>query len=249
MYPDFVIIGAPKCGTTAMKTSFHRNHPSIWLGGREINFFNRRWAKGLDWYESKFPQKKNGILYGEKTPSYIYGLDQPGVESGRRHCHQRMHDIIPNAKLILCLRNPIDRTYSHWNMEHTHTKNYRLTFEEALANDLEHMQDSDYVRFTDYDFVQKGFYIDYIENLLKYFSRDQIHICITEELKADIECQYNKIYRFLELDEPKAVEYPVRATKYRSAMDDGHRETLKEIFTPYNDRLFEFLGRSIKAWT
>jgi len=232
-----------------MKSNFNKHHPSIWLGGRENNFFNMHWDKGLDWYASKFPAKTRAhILYGEKTPSYIYGLDQPNVTSERQHCHQRMHQVVPDAKLILCLRNPIDRAFSHWNMERTHTKGYELTFTEAIRRDWQHMQDPSYQRFTDYDFVQKGFYIDYIENLLAYYPREQLHICFTEELKSDVENQYNLIYEFLNLPAPENPSYSVRSTDYNYSVEEEARQELSKLYVPYNERLFEFIGREVPAW-
>ena len=247
--PDFIIIGAPKSGTTAMKSNFNKHHPSIWLGGRENNFFNMHWDKGLDWYTSQFPGKtREGVLYGEKTPSYIYGLDAPNVEEGRRYCHERMQAIVPDAKLILCLRNPAERAYSHWHMESVNRKGYRLSFEEALALDLEHMKDPDYVRFTGDDFVQKGFYMDYIENLLNHYPREQLHVCITEELKTDVVTEYNKIYAFLGLGVVDDSEYRVSSTPYKSKLDPAVHAQLDAIYQPYNQRLFEFLGRDVAAW-
>ncbi len=188
-------------------------------------------------------------MYGEKTPSYIYSLEQDGVTEARQLCHKRMHEVVPNAKLILCLRDPIDRAFSHWNMESNRVAAYGISFAEAVDIDLQHMQDPNYIRFSDYDFVQKGFYIEYIENLLRYFPRQQIHICFTEELKTDVEAQYNAIYRFLDLEIPQNAQYSVSSTEYKSEMDPGMRHQLRPIFEPYNKRLFNYLGRDVQAWS
>jgi len=106
--PDFLIIGAQKAGTTALKDSLAM-HLAVYMAkgsiglGDEIHFFSNQWTRGVDWYRQHFmhPEK----LQGEKSPSYLR----------RVICHRRMHEIVPRAKLLVLLRNPVSRAYSQWN--------------------------------------------------------------------------------------------------------------------------------------
>jgi len=118
--PDFYIIGAAKCGTTSLYQYLIR-HPSVNPGiGKEIHYFEELYYRGENWYRACFPfefQKffskltHNEIMMsGDSTPRYI---DHPLVPN-------RINKLTPNAKFIVMLRNPIDRAFSHYNMNIKH---------------------------------------------------------------------------------------------------------------------------------
>jgi len=114
--PDFLIIGFPKCGTTSLYEYLLQHpdiHPPI---GKEIDYFDRLYSRGRNWYKVRFPTvfKKNiftkvlgrDFLTGEATPRYMI----------HPHALNRIKKILPKAKFIILLRNPIDRAFSHYNM-------------------------------------------------------------------------------------------------------------------------------------
>lgn len=92
---DFLIIGAQKAGTTALAKNLNK-HPDIFVKN-ECQFFTFCWGFGVDWYRQQLQSSKR--LIGEKTPEIIYCDD----------CATRVAEICPNAKFILCLRDPIKR--------------------------------------------------------------------------------------------------------------------------------------------
>lgn len=245
--PDFVVAGAPKCGTTAMLRNFREKHPRIDMRG-EIDFFNFRWKRGLEWYSKQFPEPQEGMLIGEKTPSYFYGLDQEGVAPARRNCHRRLHEVLPQAKLIVCLRNPIDRIYSHWRMRSRHHENYTTSLGEAVALDLHNLENPDYVRLSGLDLVQKGFYVDYLENLLRYYPRERVLVCITERLWANLEAEYNRVFAFLGVELLNGVRFRLRVSDYEKMWPEGTVERLRSLYAPYNRRLRALLDDPIPEW-
>lgn len=103
--PDFVVIGGRKCGTTWLDGML-RQHSQIHLPTKtkELFFFDRYWDRGLDWYADQFADAPNDAIIGEVTPSYL-------------HCEAaaaRLAQVLPEAKLIVVLRNPIDRAWSDY---------------------------------------------------------------------------------------------------------------------------------------
>ena len=121
--PDFVIIGAQKAGTTSLYDLMTR-HPSIAPAyDKELRYFSTYYDRGETWYRSNFPVVR-GQLTGESTPSYVFYSAAPS----------RMKKLLPNARIIVILRNPVDRAYSHYNMV-VRFNRVSVPFREAL--DLE----------------------------------------------------------------------------------------------------------------
>ena len=122
--PDFLILGAQKAGTTALY-SYLRKHPSI-IGPswKEVSYFDRHYARGPAWYRGNFPNKlrTRGALVGEASPSYLFHPLGP----------RRVRELVPEARLVALLRDPVDRALSHYNHERALGRE-PLSFEDALA--------------------------------------------------------------------------------------------------------------------
>ena len=99
--PDFLVLGAQKAGTTALYT-YLRRHPDLagpsW---KEVSFFDRHWVRGVKWYRGNFPNKARtrDKLVGEASPSYVFHPLGP----------ERVQEIVPGARLVVLVRNPVDR--------------------------------------------------------------------------------------------------------------------------------------------
>ena len=241
--PDFVIIGAQKAGTTALRFNLNK-HPGLYLASdpdrensSEVHFFNtdKGWDRGIDWYKSLFPRKK--LIQGEKTPNYI---NSPIA-------HERMHQVIPDAKLILMLRNPVNRAYSQWNhfnqVEAPLDRGWRITsFESALAEAWR----GQHKIFK--SLVDQGLYIQMIEHLLQYFPREQLFIGIAERFKSDPQNELNRVFDFLGVERKQIEHKKVHERQYETSMEPATRTLLESLFAPYNDALFDFLGFDIPEW-
>ena len=236
-FPDIVIIGAQKSATSALQNNLNR-HPDIRMveskyGNRtEVHFFNLNYRKGKLWYKSHF--KKDDKLWGEKTPNYIFKTEH----------HKRMYKTIPNAKLILCLRNPVTRAYSQWNMSvarfhktgQSYSPFYKYTFEKTTEK-FEAV-------------IEKGFYINQIESLFRFYPREQLHILIFERLKKNMQEEYDKIWKFLGVKKyySSSFENKYNTRKYSKPMKKETEKKLYKLYKPYNKRLFDLLGYEIKEW-
>ncbi len=108
MLPNFMIIGAPKCGTTWLSTAL-RQHPEVFMAReKEIHFFDHpeNFARGKDWYEQHFTGAAHAAAIGEATPTYLSGsIYQPGIVTAIR-------DMVPACRLIIMLRDPVARALS-----------------------------------------------------------------------------------------------------------------------------------------
>ena len=180
--PDFLVIGAKRCGTSWLDKQL-RKHPDIYLPQKrkEIQFFDLYYERGWDWYQSFFPVEQevnsSGCI-GEVTPNYIYVPKVPEL----------IYKHLPNCKLILMLRNPVDRLYSQYGFK-IRNEAYTGTFQEYL-------QQSE-VPF------KRGFYGSQVERYLQYFDPEQLLVLVFEEVMKQPRTELMKIFEFLSLDPSK----------------------------------------------
>jgi hypothetical protein len=177
MLPNFIMIGAPRAGTTWTIKNL-RLHPEIFVAKEtEIHFFDTHYNKGIEYYEEKFKGVKGELAIGEKTPDYLYNKKAP--ELMKRH--------LPDIKLIVILRNPVERLYSrYWNSKAKYSTNINLTFEEKIKKKP--------------IFIEEGFYYDHLVRYFKYYPQDKFLILFFEDLLSQPYDFLNKIHKFLNVD-------------------------------------------------
>ena len=253
MMPDFVIIGAMKSGTTSLY-DFVIKHPAIAPAfTKEQNYFSALYALGELWYRSNFPTKlsryyfsqKTGqkLLSGEATPTYLFYPIVP----------DRMKKILPDIKLIVILRNPVDRAYSHYNDIMRRNKE-TLSFEKAIkmeeercAEEMERLiQDPDFVpiHYGNHSYLAKGVYVDQLENWFRYYNKKQFLILTTDDLRKNPQQILNQIFDFLGLPPFKVENSKDRNVgNYKEKMNEDTRKFLIEYFKPHNERLSKLLQR------
>ena len=250
--PDFYLIGAQKCGTSALYDYLVQHpciHPCI---TKEPRFFDKYFHRGINWYKTCFPsifQKKfeskifhRKFLTGEATERY---LEHP-------HVSKRIKKITPNSKFIVLLRNPIDRAYSHYNMRYK-SKKEKLSFEDAIEcekdrthNEFKKMLNDENYYSKDYfhhSYLDRGIYIEKLKRWMEVFPKEQFLIIQSEEFFKDPNNVYNQVLKFLDLPNWKLKEYKkIGAGSYKhSEIEPEIRKKLIEYFKPHNEQLFDFL--------
>lgn len=250
--PDFVIIGAQKCGTSSLYR-YLAVHPYVRPAfKKEVHFFDYNYEKGISWYRANFPTAfstaylqriaKHNFITGEASPYYIF----------HPHSPKRVHEMLPNAKLILLLRNPVDRAYSHYH--HEVRQGYEtLSFEGAirgeearLYGELEKiLEDENYysINYRHYSYLARGVYIDQLKRWKKFFPDKQILILKSEDFFNNPPSVMSKVLEFLGLPD----WHPNTYKKYNDGgnygnMDLAMREYLIDYFAPHNKRLYEGLS-------
>ncbi|MFO8165222.1 MAG: sulfotransferase family protein [Thermodesulfobacteriota bacterium] len=179
--PNLIVIGAAKCATT----SFHYyldQHPDITMSRvKEINFFSshRNWRKGSDWYQRHFDA--NSAIRGESSVGYTFYPFYCGVA-------QRMHALIPKAKLIYSIRDPIERIISNY-IHSVSDGNERRPIEIALAD------------FDNCVYISKSKYFMQLEQYLAFYHPEDILIVTVEEMMKKRVETLRGVFRFLEIDD------------------------------------------------
>ena len=177
--PTFLGIGVARGGTTWLHALL-ASHPDVYMPTqrKEIRYFDRDYDLGLDWYETFFPEPKLSTIYraiGEISPQY-YRCDA---------CPERIFNTLPQCKLIIMLRNPVNRAYSHYGF-FVQRRNFKGSFEDFLAfrpRALEH-----------------GYYSKYIMRYLRYYDRKEILVLLFEDAVTDVFNTKNTLANFLDID-------------------------------------------------
>jgi len=213
-----------KSGTTSLY-AYLREHPEIYMpANKEPNFFSdeKVWQKGICWYESLFDQATNTQLCGEASVNYTkypYYKDVPA----------RIKTVIPNAKFIYILRNPLDRIYSHY-LHNVYAGIENDSFEKAIVDKPL--------------YVQASLYYNQIEQYLKYFSPSQILVFLLEDLQAEPLATVQKVFKFLSVNS-SFVPPNINEVKHQSASKRGKDNLLMKLFrkTPIYHKLSEITPR------
>lgn len=250
--PDFLVIGANKCGTTTLY-NYLVEHPSIESASKkEIHFFDNpsNFSKGLSWYRAQFPiknlipSKPKQNSTGEASPAYLFHPMVP----------QRVAKYLPDAKIIVMLRNPVDRAYSHYQMTRRNG-NEVLTFADAISKEsdrvdwiLKKMQQEDSfydIAYVRYSYLSRGIYVDQLQRWTELFDQKQILVLKSEDFFSNPQAVLERTINFLGLPQWQLERNKVsHVGGYREKMNPEIKRQLYDLFTPHNQRLYEFLGTS-----
>ncbi len=229
--PDFVIIGGKKCGTTFL---YHllTQHPLVErAAGKEVHFFNRSFDEGIEWYRRCFPTPRwrdgRRSITGEATPEYLTHPLAP----------KRVAEVIPRARLIVLLRNPVDRAYSDYHQQARKERDTR-TPEEAIDHATLDAERS--------GFLSRSVYVDHLLRWSEFFSHEQMLMLKSEDFFESPIDTLKIVLNFLDLPnwEPNVWElrYKRNKGKYKQKIDPAIRQRLESYFEPHNRRLYEYLG-------
>lgn len=251
--PDFMIIGFPKCGTTSLY-DYLTQHPQVIPPlGKEIDFFDRLYERGINWYRVRFPSKSQ-IFLKEK---FLHKLILTGEATPRYAFHpialNRIKKSIPNCKFIILLRNPIDRAYSHHNMNFHNgyeSKNFEDAIfheEDRIKNRYEKLKNEQNYYSWDFDlfgYKEQGIYVNYIKNWFSIFPKDQFLIVQSEKFLKDPSIVFYDTLDFLNLSKWEPERYTLSKKRtYNSPIKDSVRKNLSDYFKPYNEELYKLIGR------
>ena len=228
--PDFMIIGESKCGTSSL-FEYLRQHPQILLPHKkEINFFDRNFDFGTNWYLAHFPAiaQLNGepCLTGEATPHYF----------GSRTVDQRIFEFISDVKLIIMVRNPVDRTisdyYHHFNrgVETRSLTEIIKSSQQYLATvtpiELEYTNNET-------EYILKSIYVYKIRRWMKLFPPENILILKSESFFNDIPTSMERVFGFLNLPNHQENNYTKHNIGSYRPVSDEIKQKLTEIFQAY----------------
>ncbi|WP_373031382.1 sulfotransferase domain-containing protein [Sulfurovum sp.] len=178
--PNFIGVGGHKCATTWISECL-RYHPQIFVSNpKEIRFFTTYFHKGLAWYLNHFKNIKNQRAVGEFSVSYLTDDDAP----------KRIKDMLGNVKIIICLRNPVDRFISHY-------KQYLRSG--RLNKKYEHLNEKIIKEIiTKYpEMISNGLYCEHLRTYFDLFNNDDIMIVIKDEIDENPQKIIKDLCKFL----------------------------------------------------
>jgi len=242
--PTTVIVGAQKAGTTQLY-AYMVKHPRVFgAAEKEVDYFSKHPKRSVAWYRSRFPWRRRvwrrqaQVL--EASPSYL-----PTPSAIRK-----MDAVLPNARVIVLLRDPVSRAFSHYQHKKTRHVEAR-SFEEvvdaeirdnpfpakwgvALAENAQPML----------GYLARGYYALQLELLLKVYRRNRVLILDSASLFADTGAVCNRVFSFLGLE-----DFDVEPSKvynrgyYQEKIDPRVAERLRAHYAPYDALLEELLGK------
>lgn len=249
--PSFFLVGAQKAGTTSLM-QYLVAHPKIVAPKyKEIAYFSdaTKYTKGIDWYRAHFELKKQPLL-GKKKPKDGITGDASANHFESLEAPARLKQAYPDAKVVILLRNPVDRAFSQWKMA-TRYGFENLSFEEALFKESERLEfgrahvlptyGHDYV-FQKLGYFTKGVYASFLKLWLHEFDRDQLLILQSEQMYESPEKVYARVLDFLGLEPFEKVPFSLYNQGGTRQMSDEIREKLTRLYAKHNERLFELLG-------
>lgn len=225
--PDFLVIGAPKAGSTAVHDALEQ-HPDLFLSTpKEPKFFMtdnrpparntqrgpgdrhsaREWVWRRDQYERLFANAPKGTLRGESTPFYLWDRD----------AQRRIATLIPEVKLIAIIRDPVDRAYSNWGHLWCDGLEPEADFAAACRLEPERVRDG-YAPFWRY--LELGRYGEQLEHLFTLFPRRNVHVLRYRDLIEEPIPALDKVFAFLGVETGRVQEIP-SSNVSAWAPDDG----------------------------
>ncbi len=240
--PDAVILGAMKSGTSSLH-NYLVQHPGVIEPLRkEVHYFDVNFERGERWYRAHFGREAEPGLNLDSSPYYLF---HPAVP-------RRLHDLLPDAKLIVLLRDPVRRAYSHYWHEHDKGRE-ALSFEDAIAAEAERLGNSEQ-RLGDgtlehsrehqhFSYLARGRYAEQLERWFAVLPRSQFLVLRFEDLAREPLAALNTTLDFLGLPRAASVSLEARNTRTYPPMADATAARLREYFEPHNQRLEALLGR------
>ncbi len=252
MLPAFLIVGAQRSGTTSMYRTLSQ-HPAVlkavWHKG--VHYFDTDYARGLGWYQAHFPLR--GLA---RRATRAAGTAPVTFESSPYYMFhplaaERIRRDLPGVKLVVLLRDPVERAYSahaHELARGYETEPFARALElepSRLAGEVERiMADPGYVSHAHQHqaYRARGQYVEQLERLASRFGRDRIQVVDSGDFFTEPEPAYKAVLDFLELPQLGDPAFERHNARPRSPMPDELRAALTEHFLPYDERLASWLG-------
>lgn len=262
--PDYLIAGTKKGGTTSL-ANWLVQHPGVLRmfpkaqRHKSAHYFDCNFTKSPAWYRSHFPTRQLRTrtarqlgyrpLVGEASPYYMF---HPAAAD-------RVKSMLPYAKVIMLLREPVARAYSHyWDRVSTGFED-ATTFEGAVAAEPRRLADVDDARFAEpgyahfshehHSYLARGRYAEQLVRWQQLFGPDQLLVLEFERMKTEPDVLLREVLAFLDLPPCPTIDLRARnERKSQPPMSTSTRESLRDYFRPYNQQLAELTGREF-SWT
>jgi hypothetical protein len=253
MRPGFLIAGAQRCGTTSLFKTLAQ-HPALLPPPfhKGVHYFDMAYHRGFDWYLGHFPTRARGEATRRKVGAAITGESSP-FYMFHPLAGERIAQALPEVKLLVLLRDPVERAYSAHSHElargyETEPFDRALDLEpQRLAGERERMlADPRYVshHLQHNAYLARGRYIEQLDRLVAIFGRDRLHVVDSDEFFAAPQAPFDEVCDFLGLPRRTDIVFGRHNARRRAPMAPELRARLEEHFAPYDERLAAWWGRT-----
>ena len=260
MVPSFLICGGQRCGTTSLYRALAA-HPVVLKAvlHKGVHYFDTSYDRGIGWYRAHFPRQR-----GADKVSDRYGVPAQTFESSPYYMYHpqaaaRIARDLPHAKLLVLVRDPVERAYSQHHHEVARGFEVERDFGAAIALEPARLHrqeerlaaDPTYYSFAHqhHAYRARGEYARYLSVMAQHVGRERIHVLESERFFVEPEEVYDEVCEFLGL--PTYLERPVfeqhNARPRQADMDPALRRDLTDRYQPHDDALARWLGR-IPIW-
>lgn len=258
LLPSFLICGGQRCGTTSLYRALAA-HPAVIKAvlHKGVHYFDVDYSRGMSWYQGHFPtlrqaaglEDRHGVRVQtfESSPYYMY----------HPHAVPRIAADLPGVRLVVLVRDPVERAYSQHAHEVARGFESEVDFARALAREPERLRgveermsaDETYYNFSHqhHAYRARGEYVHYLRRMARYMGAERIHVVDSARFFADPRPVYDAVLAFLGLPTPGEmdVEYPPfdrHNARSRNPMPEEVRESLDAHFAPLDAALAAWLG-------
>ena len=247
--PNFIVTGTSFCAKTLLYNNLAQHKFILNNLREESGYFLDTFEKGIEWYKSNFPSKlyqKFFQIYHGAKPLVGETVNLPGY-----FVPKRVHDTLQDPKIIVILRNPVDRAYARY-LEEIRNGNETKSFEDALKIELDSIGNSEEEIINTKSPLElrhlflyrlEGLYVEYLKQWNKFFPIKDLHIVNADDLFSKSLETINNCYNFLNLDSVERLQLHGKNYEDKEpVLDDKIRQNLLEYFEPYNQKLYQFLN-------
>jgi hypothetical protein len=251
--PDFLIIGAARSGTTSLFKYLNEHPQTLLAQKKEPNYFSFNYGFfNTIIYKSIFPTLFEKIFYRLKNSAKVISGEASTYYLFYPHTPERVFKKYPLIKVIILIRNPVDRAFSHYKLN-VKLKRENNSFEDAIndenlriGTEIEKLKknkryDSQNLHF--YSYLERGKYYKQIVNWLKYFPEDQVKIVSSEDFFSNPQVIYSEILRFLEIADHKLKANEIYSKGTEEFIKKETRRTLNNYFKESNQKVFDLLKK------
>ena len=254
MLPGFLIVGAQRCGTTSMYRTLSQ-HPAVLKAvlHKGVHYFDTGYDHGLPWYQGHFPLRAQAAWARRATGEIPLTFESSPYYMFHPLAAQRISRDLPGVKLVVLVRDPVERAYS----AHAHelARGYETEpFERALsledqrlAGEAERIvSQPGYLSHSHqhHGYLTRGLYADQLERLSEQVGRARVHVVDSGQFFTDPEPVYDGVLDFLGLRHRGYPAFERHNARPRSPLPEGLRATLSEHFLRSDERLTPWLGQS-----
>jgi hypothetical protein len=243
--PDAMIIGAMKSGTSSLHYYLTQQPQVIAPLRKEVHYFDLNFGRGEAWYRANFGREGQDGVNLDSSPYYLFHPLVP----------QRAQALVPDAKLIVLLRDPVRRAYSHYWHERDKGRE-SLSFEDAIAAEPDRI-DRAHERLARgeiersaahqyFSYLARSRYAEQLERWLRFYPREQLLVLRFEDLAREPLLLANESLVHVGLPPLGGAKLGPRNTRKYPPLDPATAERLRDYFAPHDAALAKILGRSAR---